>query len=44
MEELIYRHKKELKELQAAIQALKKSVTKGDKRKKKEIDTLIKQV
>ncbi|XP_063934014.1 deubiquitinase OTUD6B-like isoform X2 [Zophobas morio] len=43
MEELIYRHKKELKELQAAIQALKKSVTKGDKRKKKEIDTLIKQ-
>ncbi|XP_012251210.2 deubiquitinase OTUD6B [Athalia rosae] len=36
-EELSLRHKKERKELQAQIQNLKKSVCKGDKKRKKEI-------
>eukprot|EP01147_Barroeca_monosierra_P004758 gene4758-6839_t len=36
MEELQAKHRKELKELQAKITALKKSVPKGDKKKKKE--------
>lgn len=37
MEDLETRHRKENKELQASIMTLKKSVPKGDKRKKKEI-------
>eukprot|EP00043_Microstomoeca_roanoka_P009213 m.87771 g.87771 ORF g.87771 m.87771 type:complete len:81 (+) comp14516_c0_seq6:162-404(+) len=37
MEELQARHRKELRELQAKITALKKSAPKGDKKKKKEI-------
>uniref|UniRef100_A0A1B6EJC5 ubiquitinyl hydrolase 1 n=1 Tax=Cuerna arida TaxID=1464854 RepID=A0A1B6EJC5_9HEMI len=36
-EEIIQKHRKERKELQAKIQALKKSATKGDKKKKKEV-------
>lgn len=36
-DDLLSRHKKERKELQAKIQALKKSASKGDKKKKKEI-------
>ncbi|XP_011868676.1 PREDICTED: OTU domain-containing protein 6B isoform X2 [Vollenhovia emeryi] len=36
-EELLQKHKKERKELQAQIQILKKSICKGDKKKKKEI-------
>ncbi|XP_034182079.2 deubiquitinase OTUD6B [Osmia lignaria lignaria] len=36
-EELTLKHKKERKELQAQIQTLKKSICKGDKKKKKEI-------
>ncbi|XP_001605347.1 deubiquitinase OTUD6B [Nasonia vitripennis] len=36
-EDLIIVHKKERKELQARIQVLKKSICKGDKKKKKEI-------
>uniref|UniRef100_A0A1B6CUT1 ubiquitinyl hydrolase 1 n=1 Tax=Clastoptera arizonana TaxID=38151 RepID=A0A1B6CUT1_9HEMI len=36
-EEIIQRHKKEKKDLQGKIQALKKSATKGDKKKKKEV-------
>ncbi|RZB39090.1 OTU and/or Peptidase C65 domain containing protein [Asbolus verrucosus] len=36
-EELIKRHKQERRDLQSKIQSLKKSVTKGDKKKKKEI-------
>ncbi|KYM76284.1 OTU domain-containing protein 6B [Atta colombica] len=36
-EELTQKHKKERKELQAQIQTLKKSICKGDKKKKKEI-------
>ncbi|XP_028392740.1 deubiquitinase OTUD6B-like [Dendronephthya gigantea] len=37
LEDLSQRHKRERKELQAKIQALKRSVPKGDKKKKKEI-------
>lgn len=36
-EDLVARHKKERKELQAKIQALKKTAGKGDKKKKKEV-------
>lgn len=36
-EELTQKHKKERKELQAHIQTLKKSICKGDKKKKKEV-------
>lgn len=36
-EEIIQKHKRERKELQAQIQTLKKSICKGDKKKKKEI-------
>ncbi|XP_012227025.1 deubiquitinase OTUD6B [Linepithema humile] len=36
-EELTQKHKKERKDLQAQIQTLKKSICKGDKKKKKEI-------
>jgi len=36
-EELLQKHRKERKELQGIIQALKKSCTKGDKKKKKEV-------
>lgn len=36
-EQLLVRQKKERKELQAKIQALKKSASKGDKKKKKEV-------
>ncbi|KAL1123854.1 hypothetical protein AAG570_001624 [Ranatra chinensis] len=36
-EEIVQRHRKEKKELQAKIQALKKTATKGDKKKKKEV-------
>ncbi|XP_072765005.1 deubiquitinase OTUD6B [Anoplolepis gracilipes] len=36
-EELTQKHKKERKELQALIQTLKKSICKGDKKKKKEV-------
>lgn len=41
LESITNRHRKEKKDLQAKTQALKKSVTKGDKKKKKEIDTEI---
>ncbi len=37
LETLEKQHRKERKELQAKIQALKKSVSKGDKKKKKEV-------
>ena len=37
-EELLKTHRKEKKDLQAKIQALKKSASKGDKKKKKEIN------
>ncbi|RIA99662.1 hypothetical protein C1645_746834 [Glomus cerebriforme] len=36
-EELVLRHKKELKDLTAKITALKKTATKGDKKRKKEV-------
>ena len=36
-EELTLRHKKELKDLTIKITALKKTVTKGDKKRKKEV-------
>merc|ERR1712071_77135 len=36
-EELIARHRREKKDLQAKIQALKKTATKGDKKKKKDV-------
>lgn len=36
-EELLKKHRQEKKDLQAAIQSLKKSIPKGDKKKKKEI-------
>lgn len=36
-DDLVLRHKKERKELQAKIQVLKKTAGKGDKKKKKEI-------
>ncbi|KZC11963.1 PREDICTED: OTU domain-containing protein 6B [Dufourea novaeangliae] len=36
-EDLVQKHKKERKELQAQIQNLKKSICKGDKKKKKEV-------
>jgi OTU domain-containing protein 6 len=38
IDELNESHKKEARELQARIQSLKKSVTKGDKKKKKDVD------
>ena len=38
------RHKKEERELRSEIQKLKKSVPKGDRKKKKEIDVFILQV
>lgn len=34
-------HRKQRKELQAQVQSLKKSVTKGDKKRKKEVDAEI---
>ncbi|XP_014247943.1 OTU domain-containing protein 6B [Cimex lectularius] len=37
MEEVIQRHRKEKKDLQSKIQALKKTAVKGDKKKKKEV-------
>lgn len=40
-EELLTRHRKEKKDLQGKIQALKKTATKGDKKKKKEVSDLI---
>lgn len=39
LEQLNESHRKQRKDLQAKIQSLKKSVTKGDKKRKKEIDT-----
>jgi OTU domain-containing protein 6 len=36
-DELVKKHKQERKDLQSKIQSLKKSVTKGDKKKKKEV-------
>jgi len=36
-DEIVQRHRKERKDLQGKIQALKKSATKGDKKKKKEV-------
>uniref|UniRef100_T1GLH2 OTU domain-containing protein n=1 Tax=Megaselia scalaris TaxID=36166 RepID=T1GLH2_MEGSC len=36
-EEILARHRKEKKDLQAKIQSLKKSATKGDKKKRKEV-------
>ncbi|EFX84492.1 hypothetical protein DAPPUDRAFT_314827 [Daphnia pulex] len=36
-EELLARHRKEKKDIQAKIQALKKTATKGDKKKKKDV-------
>ena len=41
MEELLETHRKEKKELQAKIQELKKTASKGDKKKKKEINNEI---
>ena len=41
---LAEKHRKEKKSLQARIQLLKKSVTKGDKKKKKEVDEQIEQL
>ncbi|KAJ1813350.1 OTU protein [Coemansia sp. RSA 2598] len=41
LEELEARHRREKKDLSAKIMALKKTVTKGDKRKKKEVATEI---
>ena len=38
IDELLETHRKEKKELQKSVMALKKSVTKGDKKKKKEVD------
>lgn len=43
-EELLQKHRKERKELQAKIQALKKTSTKGDKKKKKEVGEEIAQL
>lgn len=40
-EDLTEKHRKEKKELQAKIQALKKTATKGDKKKKKEVADMI---
>ena len=40
-EELTLRHKKELKDLTAKITALKKTATKGDKKRKKEVQNNI---
>ncbi|XP_014283623.1 deubiquitinase OTUD6B isoform X1 [Halyomorpha halys] len=40
-EELLTKHRKEKKELQGKIQALKKTATKGDKKKKKEVSDII---
>lgn len=37
LEDMISRHRKEKKDLQAKIQSLKKSATKGDKKKRKEV-------
>ncbi|EDQ92626.1 uncharacterized protein MONBRDRAFT_30996 [Monosiga brevicollis MX1] len=41
MDELESRHRREKKELQSQVMALKKSVPKGDKKKKKEVDAQI---
>ena len=41
MEELLKTHRKEKKELQAKIQELKKTSSKGDKKKKKEVNNVI---
>lgn len=41
IEALNERHRQEKKDLQAKVQGLKKSVTKGDKKKKKEVDAEI---
>jgi OTU domain-containing protein 6 len=43
-EELSEMHKKERKELQSKVTALKKSVTKGDKKWKKEVDAEVEQL
>ncbi|XP_019855506.1 PREDICTED: OTU domain-containing protein 6B-like [Amphimedon queenslandica] len=43
-EDIHARHKREMKELKGRIQALKKSVSKGDKKRKKEITTEIAQL
>ncbi|XP_038070453.1 deubiquitinase OTUD6B-like [Patiria miniata] len=40
-ETLLQKHRKERKELQAQVQALKRSIPKGDKKKKKEVTTEI---
>lgn len=44
LEEMETRHRKELKEMQAKIMALKKSVSKGDKKKKKQVQDEIDQL
>ena len=44
LEELRARHKKEQRELLAKVTALKKTATKGDKKKKKEVDEEIAQL
>lgn len=41
MDDLLAKHRSERKLMQAKVQSLKKSVTKGDRKKKKEIDTQI---
>ena len=43
-DELLQKHKKERKDLQAQIQILKKSICKGDKKKKKEVTEEISQL
>jgi len=43
-EEILKRHRQERKDLQAKVQALKKTATKGDKKKKKEVTDTIAQL
>ncbi|CAG8591088.1 2707_t:CDS:1, partial [Acaulospora morrowiae] len=44
IEEISLRHKKELKELNCQITSLRKTVTKGDKKRKKEVQNEIKKL
>ena len=44
MEDLLARHRAELKAMQAETQALKKTATKGGKKKKKEVQAQIEQM
>ncbi|CAG8746575.1 18767_t:CDS:1, partial [Acaulospora morrowiae] len=44
IEEIALRHKKELKELNSQITSLRKTITKGDKKRKKEVQNEIKKL